>query len=459
MKRTLTHAAALGFALSLLACGESHLIQESDKPTLRQHIFVLPDRYAGPPYNYGQAVTTVYLDTNESVKFWAAYTLDGTYITPDASEDHYLNHAWTIEGEEYNISPLRFKFSTPGYRQGVLQTVDLMGDTLRDTVNIYVNTPLSIQLVAPSDGYNQASPINSEIDIRWEISGIDPWEDSRCNVFASFSKDSVWDHNLGKVDCIEGSRLVGSFISDSLYQYIQKHPEADTSATIYWGVKARLYTNDGFEERDSTSIFHFTTLYLHGDSARVSIPITFEKLPSSTPVFTKVVLTSSTGDTLDMLTSNKAETTLSANVPAQTDINIYITEQKRTEYQQEHIVVTTSPKAKTQVDTVRMKDNVQPQVALLERPLTGNDSLIFYALDQGSGINPNRIHVVMGYDTLEFKYDEPFVAFKNTCIGECFVRVSVEDFARNTSPKVFWKIYNKDSLSISGPYTELWEGL
>lgn len=443
--------------LALFACGESHLLQDSDHQTLDQHIFVIPDRYIGQPYNYDQPRRFVYLDTNTTIKFWASYSLDGFYISSDESDEHYLNHAWTIENEEYNISPLRFRFSTPGHRQGILQTVDLLGDTLRDTVDIYVNTPLSIHPVAPVDGFNRISPVNSEIELRWDISGIDSWEKSRCNVFASFFKDSVWDSNLGKVECTEGARLVGSFLSDSLYRYIQSHPEADTSVTIFWGVRAVVYTDDGFEERDSTDIFHFTSLYMHGDSARISIPVVYDNLPYNKSVFAKVVVTSNAGDTLDVMTSKNAITTFTTKLPAQTGIHIDIVEQNRKEYQPQHVVVTTSPKAKTVVDTVHMVDLVQPQVALPTKNVTTFDSIAFYALDQGSGINKNRIHVIMDYDTLDFNYEEPFITFKNTCIGECSIRVSVEDFARNTSPKVFWKISNKDALKISGPYTDLWE--
>lgn len=457
MKNIFIHAALAISALGLFACGESHLVKDSDYPTLSQSIFVLPDRFMGPPYNYGQPTNIVYLDTNQYVKFWATYSVDGTYIAPESEEEYFLNNAWSIEGNEYNISPLRYKFRTPGFRQGILQTVDLFNDTLRDTISIFVNTPLSVHLVAPVDGYNQVNPVNSEVEIRWDVSGIDPWESSRCNVYASFHKDSVWENNLGKVDCNEGSRLVGSFLSDSLYKHIQGHPNADTSVSVFWGVKARLYTADGFEERDSSEIFHFTTLYIHGDSSRISIPVTFEKLSSMNTVLTKVILTSNAGDTLDVLTSKTPSTTFTAKVPAQTDINIDIIELKRTEYQQQHFVVTTSPSAKTQVDTVRMKDAVQPQVALQESNI--KDSIVFYALDLGSGINPNRIFVTMGNDTLDFNYNEPFISFKNSCIGDCRVKVSVEDFAHNASPRVFWKVFNKDSLFISGPYTELWDSL
>ena len=65
----------------------------------------------------------------------------------------------------------------------------------------------------------------------------------------------------------------------------------------------------------------------------------------------------------------------------------------------------------------------------------------------------------MDSDTVEFNYEEPFIKFRSKCIVGCSIRVSVEDNARNMSPKVFWETKPSqgflDSLFINGPYSEL----
>jgi len=450
-------APLLAFVLALMACGDSHMVKDSDLQTLDQHIFVIPDYFSGQPYNYAQPTSVVYLDTNEAVKFWAGYSLNGTYLTTELSEDYYLSHSWIIDGEEYNISPLRYKFTKPGIRTAILETVDYLYDTLRDTVSIFVNTPVSINALFPVDGYNQVSPLpNSEQEIHWSLTGIDPWEDTRCNIYFSYTREEVWDNHLGTVNCDGHVTIVGSFLGDSLTQYIQKHPERDTSVSIYWGVKVASFTDDGFEERDSTAIFHFTTRYIHGDSAKITIPVYYENFHNASP-YTRITLTNSEGDTLSLLTGRSNKTTYSVNVAAQTDIHIYVEDLSKLEYQPQSLVTSASAGTQTILDTIRLKDIIQPQVAILDEVPKTSDSLVFYALDNGSGINPLKILALKDGDTLDVVYEEPFIKFENTCIGECVVRVIAEDYAHNSSPNVFWKVSNKDFLYITGPYTDMGE--
>lgn len=459
MRRLSSIISALAITAGIVACGDSHLVQESDQPTLRQHIFVLPDRLTGQPYNYGSPVTTVYLDVNESVRFWAAYSLDGRFTPSDSAEDHFLSHSWTIEGEQYNISPLRYKFATPGQRRGILETIDLLNDTLRDTVNIFVNTPVSIGIIAPVNGFNRVNPgFNSSVELRWTLDGLDSWETAACYVYAAYDKQDVWHNPLGKVDCQEGATLNGNFLGDSLTQYVLEHPERDTSVSVYWGMKAVLFTADGFEERDSTDIYQFSTLYIYNDSATLNIPIVYDNLRNKN-IHTRILVTNSAGDTLDLQNTKESPTTIVSRIPAQTGVRIHVYDVSKKEFESEDITVNTTPGTMTLVDTVHMQDKVQPQVALLHSAIGIGDSTVFYVLDGGAGINPNRIYAIMDSDTLDFNYEEPFVKFKGRCLSECTIRVSVEDYARNASSKVFWKMTPSkgflDSLFIKGPYTDI----
>lgn len=462
MKRIVSALSILATMVAILACGDSYLIEDGDQPTLGQHIFVLPDRYAGQPYNYDSPATTVYLDTNQTVRFWASYSLDGRYIPSDSSDDLFLSHSWTIEGENFNISPLRYRFLTPGFRRGILETIDLLNDTLRDTVNIYVNTPVSIGILAPVNGFNQVNPgPNSSVKLRWTLAGLDPWEKSKCYVYAAYNKEDVWNNALGSVNCSEGSTLSGNFLGDSLTRYITNHPKSDTSVTIYWGVRAIFFTEDGFEEQDSTDIYHFSTLFMHNDSATIRIPVVYDNLRNGN-VHTKLLITNSDGDTLDYQDSKTSPTVFTSRVAAQTNIRIHVFDILKTEFESSDITASTISGTMTVVDTIHMQDHIQPQVALLQKAFPFNDSITFYALDKGAGINPNRIHVTVDSDSVEFNYDEPFIKFKSRCIVGCAIRISLEDNARNMNPKVFWETRASqgylDSLYISGPYSELTGG-
>ena len=79
-----------------------------------------------------------------------------------------------------------------------------------------------------------------------------------------------------------------------------------------------------------------------------------------------------------------------------------------------------------------------------------------YALDNGSGINQNRITVTADSDTLDHVFDEPFIKFKTPCKKICKVRIYAEDYAHNSSPKLYWNfIPDASKPSFTGPYSEL----
>ena len=447
--------AALPLALlSLSACGSDYTVSQDAIPQLVQHTFVIPDRYTGAPYLYTVPTSVAYLDTNETVKFWAAYSLNGMYLTADNAENHYLNHSWTIDGESFNISPLRYKFADPGIHRGILQTIDLFGDTLSDTLDIFVNTPISIRAIAPINGFNQADPSpDSEIKLQWELSGIDPWETARCYAFASFDAEDVWTENIGEVDCFKDARIATTYFTKKLYKDIADGIADDSSITVYWGIKASLSTEQGFIERDSTEVFRYSTHYIRTEESRIDIPIAYEDLKHS-DIHTIVTITNVHGDTLAVIDTNKAPVTLHATVEAQTGVRIDIRDTKRTEYKASGLTLNVQPGTQIQLDTIKFSDKTQPQVALLAPTKDQRDTVIFYALDNGSGINPKKIFVTANADTLEHIYEEPFIKFRNTCAATCKVRISVEDNAHNVSPRVHWNL-DPDSNKAEGPFSEL----
>ena len=450
-------AALLAAPLALLplaSCGNDYMISQEAVPQLVQHMFVLPDRYAGQPYLYTSPVTTVYLDTSDAVKFWAIYSLNGTYMTTEIAEDHYLSHSWTIDDESYNISPLRYKFPAPGTHRGILQTVDFLGDTLSDTLKIFVNTPISIRAIAPVNGFNLADPEpGSEIELKWELSGVDPWESAKCYAYVSFDAEDVWTENIGEVDCFHGTSLVATYLSQKLLDKIADGTEPDTSVTVYWGVKAALTTSDGFIELDSTDVFHFSTRYIRTEESRIDIPVVYEDLRHS-DIHTVINITNAAGEKLSVLESYKAPVTLHTMVEAQSAVHISVKDTKSSEYKANDITLNVQPGTQILLDTIRFTDKVQPQVAALAPSKDQRDTVVFYALDNGSGINPKRIFVTANADTLEYTYEKPFIKFRNPCAVTCKVRISVEDYARNVNPRVHWML-KPESNAPEGPYSEL----
>ena len=152
--------------------------------------------------------------------------------------------------------------------------------------------------------------------------------------------------------------------------------------------------------------------------------------------------------------STKAPVTLHAYVTAQTGIRINLRDTKKTEFRTGDITLNVQSGTQIQLDTVRFSDKIQPQVAQLAPRHNQRDTVIFYALDNGSGINPKRIFVTANADTLEHTYEEPFIKFRNTCASTCKLRISVEDNARNSNPRLYWKL-EPDANSAEGPFSEM----
>jgi hypothetical protein len=217
--------------------------------------------------------------------------------------------------------------------------------------------------------------------------------------------DGSFNEDYGKWCYMDGQFAYTS--KDSLLDYLDEHPEADTSMTLYWAMRVAFHARGGFIEIDSTDIFHFSTLFLHEDSSVVTIPIKYEDFRKN-KAWARVIITDKLGDTLYSSTVRKVPSTISAKVAPQTGMHISVTELTMTEFQTEAITVNTMPGSQTIIDTIRMQDKVQPQVAPRSgiginseqnNPIMG-DTVYFYALDNGSGINQSRIAVTADADTI-----------------------------------------------------------
>ena len=51
-------------------------------------------------------------------------------------------------------------------------------------------------------------------------------------------------------------------------------------------------------------------------------------------------------------------------------------------------------------------------------------------------------------------HNATFIKFRNTCASTCKLRISVEDNARNSNPRLYWKL-EPDANSAEGPFSEM----
>lgn len=450
---------AIPLLFILWACGDNYQLSEGSTPKMEQFVFVVPDKSSGEPFfSYSPIGTVVYIDVDESVKFWAGYTLDGHFISTESAPDYYLNHLWTIGDESYNISAFRYEADSSGHLLGSLQTVDFLGDTLLNRFDIYINSPISIDLKFPDNGFNQVDPLSDDgVELRWDIDGKDPWEHSTCNIFASLSADSVWNSELGEVDCSKEISINLPILSDT--EWLKKHKVnlQDSSITLYWGVVAKNLAHDGFAEIDTSDIFRFSTLYTAGDSAKLVIPINYKDLSPSKTAVTLITLTNFKGDTIAQLKDSSVQTEIVTKVSSQTGLQIFAEAATFPDFRADPISIDVPKRAKIVLDTIQFQDKEPPQIAAFKNVFAQNEPLKFYALDQGVGINDKKLTVMIYPDTTvtrtNITYEAPFITFPNPCRDSCDFRISLFDNERNPSPAVQWHVKSeKDSVYLSGPF-------
>jgi len=463
MIRSILYTAALCLFLLLVGCRDDALISSTDLQFLQQGIVV--NYSTGYYISHTEQVDTLYINQGQNVTFKAVYALNGQGLSMDSAINLYDLHYWVIGDDSINATTFDYDFDSAGYHPCILNTVDFSGDTLKDTVHVFVGTPLEISLVTPPLQSSVEALTDDYLELNWNVSGIDPWEKSSCTVYAAVSEDiplSQYTHwidildsvsSLSANDCKSGIQLKGPLISEEwlkMYDIDLK----DSSLTVYWGVKARVYTDNGFEEF-ATAVSAFNTLFLEGDSSVIQIKPTYENLVAGTEISTQIILIDALGDTLKKVTYDNPEEPLNIKVKPQSNLHIYTFETLRTDYEATPITINVPERTKIRLaDSITFTDKVPPKAVPVKTALSIDDSIQFYFMDNGSGISPSqKKFIIADYDTVSAQYSSSVLSFANPCRRECNLKVPIPDNARNRNTELFWTLkFNRDSMYLSGPF-------
>ena len=439
----------------LISCSDSD-IQSSDVPEISQSIYIVPESYFGEPYNQYASTERVYIDIDKKVRICGVYAIDSEFISSDQASLYYSTHKWIIDNNESKDPSLYYTFDKAGIHKVSLETIDILGDTLRSHVDVYVNTPIGISLQSPANHYNQVDGENAKgLELSWRVYGIDPWESSVCIVYASFHKDEIWERSLGETECTESVQLMGRLNLD-INEYGDTINHNIDNSTIYWGVRAVTKNERGTIEQTFSEIFSFSTTLENNKNAIIEVPVAcmYSQFPEKSQL--NGAFLSATGDTLAKFSKIKANSTIRQTLPPQSNIKIVICDSARTEYGCNSMTVNLPSSTKTTTDTLFLHDKIKPNMVPETKEQSTTAPLKFFVLDNGSGVNASKITVIMNEDTLETSFDDYTLSIPNTCKKECNLSIYAEDYAKNKAPEVYWKIkVNKAITSIDGPYAKM----
>ena len=163
MNNIIRHFAPVLFLSAILGgCGDDALFNKDEVGSIRQEIFIVPERFVGDPYTIGYQPHPIYLETDQVVKFWASYIVNDRYISPDIYDDYITQKIWDVNGEYFNLNSFRYSFSEPGLKKVTLKSIDKLNDTITENLDVYVNGDRAYNIL-----YNQTQAAFTPINFNW----------------------------------------------------------------------------------------------------------------------------------------------------------------------------------------------------------------------------------------------------------------------------------------------------
>lgn len=439
----------LVFLLSLLwNCGDNARIDSKNVPRLSAYIHFVPSGYYGISYKQFPSVRNKSVAVGEAGQLVAEIRSDGVSVPENFTSDYIQNFIWRVEGKNYISQSVFHTFPDSGIFDIVLGTVDFFNDTLRDTLTLFVSTPIQVVSEYPENGAS-VNPLDSRgITFRTKTDGINSWQEAKCVLYISREKALVSESPISEVPCNGSHQIRGPLMGGDSADF------RDTSHVFHWRVLAYVPGSENSFDRDSTEIRQFRTTLVGRETSRLTIPIRYKSLSPSVSPSGTVVLSNGRGDVLARATVTENPSVVRfENLTAGDTLRIAVHDSVRTEYGEHSESIYLPKSTDAHLDTILLSDTIPPlRTPKLSRMGSG-DSLTFFLYDAGSGISPNSVRVLLGTDTLARSLRGNTVRFLPTCESACPLEVELRDYAGNSASPIFWKLSRSgDSIDVLGPF-------
>ena len=447
MKRRLCIWALFAFILS--GCGSDPRVDSGDVPQLESYIHFVPSSYYGTSYLQFESVRKKEIPQGESGRLVAEIRVDKSSIASDYASDYIQNFIWTIEGKNYISSSLTQAFPDTGIFDVVLKTIDFFNDTLKDTLSLYVTTPLSILPTSPENGFNTFHAFDSSgMTFNVQTDGINSWQDVICELYISTTKSTVWENLYDTIPCNGSYTIPGPFLSGDSSLL------ADTAVAFYWAVRTYVPETEFEFNIDSSAIQVFYSALVGTDSSHLVIPIRYRSLSSGISPQGILILQNSSGDTIAKKQFSQNPVSFHFNrITPDTLLTVTVFDTTLSEYGKIEQSFALEPSTYFVLDTLDLLDSTPPVRIPAQSRYAYGDSVHFYLYDAGSGISSNSLKVILAGDSLQYNIHGDIVSFIPLCPTQCELIVSLRDYAGNVTSPVVWNAKRDgDSLNILGPY-------
>lgn len=437
------------FIVCILGCGSDPRFESGSVPKLESFIHFVPQSYYGISYLQFASVRNKEIPQGERGRLVAEIRIDGNSITSDYASDYIQNFIWTINGKSYISSSITQTFPDTGVYDVILKTIDFFSDTLKDTLSLYVTTPLSILPQSPANGFNSFKAFDSTgMTFEIQTTGINSWQNVVCKLYISMQKSAVWESFYDTIPCNGSYTIPGPFLTGDSTLF------ADSALAFYWAVTANDSDSDLEFNTDSSSIQIFYSALVGTDSSHLVIPVRYRSLSSNVTPHGTLLLQNSKGDTIAQrsIQTNPAVYHLNRIYP-DTLLTVTVFDTTLSEYGKIAQSFSLSKSSYFALDTLDLYDSVPPVRIPAKTRFTYGDSVQFYLYDAGSGISQNSLRVVLASDTLQYRIHGDVISFVPYCVFKCDLSISLRDYAGNASSPILWSVkHDGDSLDVTGPY-------
>ncbi len=439
----------LVFIALLSTCAEP--FEQNSEQKLSVHLHLVHEELLGTDPYSKEPDSAVAIAVGEQVELWATPILGNSIITLEATDTlPYREAFWTLNGSittGFRISKI---FNEAKTDTAIFHLIEFLGDTIRDTLILYINKPLIINLLFPeADQLDLPLYSHEPITFRWELAGVDSWESATVQL------------RIQKGDSLYVQSVSANNGTGSMEVYLpQCHP--DSICTYWWNLLAWVESpmGTGSTDQDTSSIRLLQSRKQHEVFANM---ILFVRLGSNKPTSSTVVysihqdLLDTIYWTMDTLTGKASSPSL---IPGQW--LIVAEDSLMKEFRADTLEVDLQAGTLRDLGEIMiLKDVIPPQITalapyLLQRNLT--DTLRFLTSDFGSGLLTGSIESSWTLeskvynDTIEFSWNQ----LTQTDLDSA-IHISVKDKTGNMSSDCYWRLLaSTESLAkVTGPFCNI----
>lgn len=421
--------ALLVLSIILVACGNDLVYSDNDKHILQDAFFVFDD--SSNTMDSLDEQNNILIKVNSTKTLSSAAYLNEEKIDSKKLPDFYFLRYWSYKksnliSESITLTPEEKPFKTCHY------SIDFVGDTLTQCFNIFADHPLNIDLRIPANKENEIDK-KTKVAFFANIVGIDSLEKNQCELFLTEAKENLWKAKATEFTCNDTIQI--SIGEAEIY---------------YWAIQAKTESLNATDSVRSETFMFFTKP--QNKKSNVIVPIRYK---GDRGFEKKGIVNVKQKDSILLTTEIYSDTILDLeNLPEDENLKLEITETIRLDYKKDSIEFIIKPKAHNLLDTIVLQDDVPPEAFPLKNEFLIDEPILFYAAENGSGLNAIHSSVIYANtnDSLKYKYNGSRFMFTSPCEAECYIQIHLEDNAGNKSPKKLWKLKTfNEFVKISGP--------